>query len=144
MLLTPDNFLIRPYRILNLAEAKDFPQWLENTERKLMLQIFGKDQAELLWEHHNQSQQDEMVDELIEKLSGALTAAVYSEWIVVNNYKLTTIGYVENTQPNSTIIPAEEFVVHAWNDYVIALCDMRNTFTEFKFNIPPLKNRYSL
>lgn len=144
MLLTADNFLIRPYRILNLTEAKDFPQWLKNTERELMLSILGEEQSELIWEYAEQSQADPMMDALIEKLSAALIAGVFSEWIVVNNYKLTSIGFTETTQQNTTLVAPEEFIVHAWNDYVKKLQSIACTFTEFDFCIPPTKNRYSL
>lgn len=144
MLLTADNFLIRPYRILNLNEAKDFPQWLENTERELMLSILGEEQSKMIWEYADQSQVDPMMDELIKKLSAALIAGVFSEWIVVNNYKLTSIGFIENTQENTSIIAPEEFITHAWNDYVKKIQDIACTFTEFDFCIPSIKNRYSL
>lgn len=144
MLLTADNFLVRPYRILNLDEAKDFPQWLKNTERELMISVFGKEQAEMIWEYGDQSQTDEMMDALIEKLSAALVAGAFSEWIIVNNYKLTTIGYIEQTQQNTTVLASEEFVVLAWNDYVKKLCAIQKEFTELNMTIPPFKNRYSL
>lgn len=135
MLLSTSDFTVRPYRILNLEESKDFIDFARQAEKKILIDILGYP----LWTDVDQGVEsgESGEDILTELKDGAeysysdktykynglvdlLKPAVLSMWINKNNYRFTSTGYIENKpQDNTTLLDPEPFIVELWNEFVV-------------------------
>lgn len=135
MLLSTSDFTVRPYRILNIEESKDFIDFATVAERKILIDILGYP----LWMDVDQGVEsgESGEDILTELKAGAeysysdktykynglvdlLKPAVLSMWISQNNYVLTSTGYIEkHPQDNTTLLDPEPFIVALWNEFVV-------------------------
>lgn len=87
--------------------------------------------------------------------------ALYALWIPQGTWKFTNIGYVENNAPQQSVLMDDPsgFIVSAWNDFVnkagfdyhchtfYGFMKSKNTsvpetYPSWKYNQPPLKNRF--
>lgn len=134
MILDPSDFDDRPYRIPNQQESKDFPEFIEDAEEQILVQLLGYEFFKELEDALNTSNPDQIYVDLRDgaeytssgktyKYNGLvdlLRPAVFSLWIDQNAYKFTNIGHVNNSPPQqSTVIDSEPFVVQAWNAFVV-------------------------
>lgn len=170
MILAGNDFETRPYRIQNQKDNLDFQNFIDNTEKELLIEILGYELTLDLLEQTKTSGMEERFEKLIDgdgKYPGlieTLRPGVYSKWLPANSYKLTAVGIVENTPTTgSTLVSLEEFEIISWNDYVERVgndgCHKtpsnlptfysymyanREDFPEWQFVKPLIKNRYWL
>lgn len=180
MIIDPTDFDVKPYKIPNQEENRDFMAYIEEKEDELAIKyLLGSElwedfktglessgPIESIWEtlrdggfydhNGNQYQYKGWVD--------LVRPAIFSEWIPDTTYKLTNIGYVENSSPDKAklIEDSYPFQVQHWNKFVEKTgysypygYSCKNTFYGFMkaheddypswvFRCPRFKNRFDL
>jgi len=135
MLISPTDFLDRPYKVPNQEESRDFITFIEEKEEELGRMILGNELFELFQEALSGS--GTLDDIWIALRDGAnypygnevyeykgwvdmLRPGIYSEWIPNSIYKLTNVGYIINDAPQQSSVMDEqyEFQITAWNNFV--------------------------
>lgn len=153
MILDTSDFDDRPYKIPNQEESRDFIEFIEKSEKKILTDLFGYEfYSELTEMIETSGELPQIWKDLIdgaeyqsgtktyewEGLAYMLTPAVYSMWIDKNAYKFTNIGHVNNNAPQqATTIDNEPFVVEAWNEFCARTghyCGPNRRFTWNSYN----------
>lgn len=141
MLLSTSDFTVRPYRILNIEEARDFVDFVKAKEKEILKSILGYS----LWKDIDQMGEESSVDESLSALVDGgeytylgvlyeyqglidlLKPAIMSLWIEQNNFKFVSAGIIETApQENSTLLDPYPFVAKYWNEYVSKVGDSFN------------------
>lgn len=142
MIIDPTDFVDRPYKVPNQEEARDFSALLEQWEEDIACgmpdngcQLLGVE----LWEEFTDalSGSGTIADKWLHLRDGAtythdgkqyrykgwvdmIRPALYSLWIPTTTWKLTNIGYVENSAPQQSKLIEDPypFIVENWNKFV--------------------------
>lgn len=173
MLLSTSDFTVRPYRIINIEESRDFIDFAKAKEKDILKSILGYS----LWKDIDQMDGGSSVDASLTALVDGgeylylgvqyeyhglvdlLKPAVMSLWIEKNNFRFTSSGYVESApQENTTLLDPQPFIVELWNEYVSKVGECYNQkgtlygfmkaneedYPDWEFTLPTLKNRFGL
>lgn len=140
MILTPEDFLDRPFRVPNQEESSDFSNFIEVKETELLINLLG---YELYLEFKEALEgSGDIEDKWTELRDGAdytyneklyrygglvdlLRPAIFSLWMNEGIYKFTNSGWLTNNPalannagPVSTPVDQEDFRIKNWNEYV--------------------------
>jgi hypothetical protein len=174
MLISPTDFLDRPYKVPNQEESRDFISFIEEKEEELGRMLLGNE----LFESFRDALESSAIDDIyiairdgenytysdnIYQYKGwvdMLRPAIFSQWLPNLTYKLTNIGYVTNDAPqqSSLIDDQYDFQVINWNKFVNKVgygYTCKNSFYGFMkaneedyptwvFTCPRYINRYDL
>lgn len=135
MIIDPNDFSDRPYKVPNQEESRDFLSFLESKEDELARIILGHE----LWEEFDAAVNGsgELDAIYVALRDGAeyqhngkpyryngwvdvVRPGIFSEWLPNLTHKLTNIGYVANSPTDkSTLLENQyEFQVLHWNKFV--------------------------
>lgn len=136
MIIDPTDFDVKPYKIPNQEENRDFLSFLEEKEEELAVKyLLGSE----LWEEFKAALEDSgSIDSIWTALKdGAfydyndvqyeykgwvhmVRPAIFSEWVPETTMKLTNIGYVTNSAPDKATLIEDHypFQVTHWNKFV--------------------------
>jgi hypothetical protein len=173
MLLKTAHFTVRPYRISNIESVPDFISFAEKAEREILTSILGyslwtdvvaaNPSATLLKLRDGAEYEYKGVTFKYCGLVDLLKPSVLSQWIELNNYILSDMGYVEK-QPgqNNTLIDPQANIASLWNDYVRKVGDCyaqshkgegtlygfmkanEGDYPDWEFHLPEKKNRFGM
>jgi len=135
MLISPTDFLDRPYKVPNQEESRDFITFIEEKEEELGRMILGNELFELfrdalegsgtlddIWVAIRDGANYPYNNEVYEYKGWVdmIRPAIYSQWLPNLTYKLTNIGYVENNAPEMSSLIEDQypFQVINWNKFV--------------------------
>lgn len=186
MIIDATDFTNRPNKVPNQEESRDFISFIEAEEEAFAcwhheehFQLLGKE----LWEEFKaalagsgtlETKWQNLKDGAEYTYQGKtyryggwvdmIRPGIYARWIPNIPYKLTNIGYVENSAPEKSKLLEDQypFVVQEWNKFVDKVghahqygYNYRNSFYGFMkanasdypswvFKCPHLKNRHDL
>jgi hypothetical protein len=187
MIIDATDFIQRPYKVPNQPEARDFVSIIESLEKTLAdgtildecCSLLGVD----LWsafeaglassgtvEQHwldLKNGSDYQYAGKTYKYSGwvnMIRPGIFAKWIPETTFKLTNIGFVENSAPDKSKLMDDNypFIVKHWNEFARAVgyqpeCgyNYKNSFygfmkanesnyPEWVFKCPTFKNRHDL
>jgi hypothetical protein len=187
MIIDPTDFNDRPYKVPNQEESRDFISFIDLTEEQLATgsnpdlgcSLLGQE----LWDEFKLALESSgPLEEKWEKLRDGeiyeyqnkqyhykgwvdmIRPGIFSEWIPNLTYKLTNIGYVENSAPQVSKLIEDQypFQVQHWNKFVSKVgysypygYNYKNSFYGFMkvniadypswvFKCPRYKNRFDL
>ena len=179
MIIDPTDFNDRPYKVPNQEESRDFISFIEEKEEELGIMILGQE----LWDEFTEALASSgPLDTIWEELrDGGLydyqnkqynyagwvdmvRPGIFAEWLPQTTWKLTNVGYIENSTPDkATLVDNQyDFHVHHWNKFVSKVgysypygYNCKNSFYGFMtahaddyptwdFRCPRYKNRYDL
>lgn len=187
MIIDPTDFTDRPYKVPNQDESRDFINFIEEKEIELATGTLEEEVCNLLgqqlWDEFKEALESSgPLDEKWEKLRDGeiyeysnkqyhyrgwvdlIRPAIFALWLPISTYKLTNIGFVENSAPEKSKLIEDQypFQVKYWNKFVSKVgyqhpygYNYKNSFYGFMkantedypswaFKCPRYKNRYDL
>lgn len=169
LFINPDDFLVRPYRIPNLQEAKDFQDYLESKEAEILKSLLGpvmyddfivQPIVEQRWVDLRDGAEYSLYSEdyIYPGIKQFLIPAVYADWLADSYDKHTDTGIVVHTKENTELISPSLRISRAWNHFVSLVGDSVNyentlwgflkaneeDYPEWKFKKPETINIFNL
>ncbi len=135
MIIDPVHFNERPYKVPNQEESRDFSAFIEQAEDDIARMLLGHE----LWDEFNAAvnESGSLDDPTRDLLDGAyytynektyqykgwvdlVRPVIFSLWLPNSTYKLTNIGYVENTPTDKStlIVDQYQFQIDVWNKFI--------------------------
>lgn len=136
MIIDPTDFDVKPYKIPNQEENRDFIAFIEEREDELAIKYLlgselweefkaaldGSGPLDSIWETLREGGFYDYQDKQYEYKGWVdmVRPAIFSEWVPETTYKLTNIGYVENAAPDKAKLIEDPYphMVQHWNKFV--------------------------